>query len=204
MSFFRLDVGGLENGLVNLINQMPSDRYRHAIICLTDATAFAKRLQKPDVEIVCLQKSPGTDWGSFRDFYRTMKRLKPCLVHTRNLAGLEYLVPAACAGVSGRVHGEHGRDTYDLDGTNWKYLTLRRLLNPLVSRYTTVSQDLAHWLSNVVGLNLLAYVKYTMGWISTNFILEKVGVNRLALLVLLDWSRWSLGRLGGCCRLKIN
>ncbi len=149
---FRLDVGGLENGLVNLINHMPSDRYRHAIICLTDATAFAQRLQKPDVEIVCLRKSPGTDWGSFRDFFQTMKRLKPCLVHTRNLAGLEYLVPAACAGVSGRVHGEHGRDTYDLDGTNWKYLTLRRLLNPLVSGYTTVSQDLAHWLSEVVGI----------------------------------------------------
>src|SRR5207344_2209514 len=27
----RLDVGGLENGLVNLINHMPAERYRHAI-----------------------------------------------------------------------------------------------------------------------------------------------------------------------------
>ena len=32
---FRLDVGGLENGLVNLINNMPPERYRHAVISLT-------------------------------------------------------------------------------------------------------------------------------------------------------------------------
>ena len=37
---FRLDVGGLENGLVNLINRIPSTRFRHAIICLTDYTEF--------------------------------------------------------------------------------------------------------------------------------------------------------------------
>ena len=30
----QLDVGGLENGLVNLINHLPPERYRHAIICL--------------------------------------------------------------------------------------------------------------------------------------------------------------------------
>ena len=29
---FRFDVGGLENGVVNLINHMPEDAYRHAVI----------------------------------------------------------------------------------------------------------------------------------------------------------------------------
>ena len=28
-------VGGMENGIVNLINHMPPGRYRHAIVCLT-------------------------------------------------------------------------------------------------------------------------------------------------------------------------
>ena len=31
---FRFDYGGLENGIVNLVNRMPADRYRHAIIAL--------------------------------------------------------------------------------------------------------------------------------------------------------------------------
>jgi len=79
-----------------------------------------------------------------------LKRLKPHIVHTRNLAGLEYLLLAACAGVSGRVHGEHGRDIYDLHGTNWKYVWLRRFVHHFISCYTVVSQDLASWLSHVV------------------------------------------------------
>ncbi len=31
----RLDYGGLENGLVNLVNRLPAERYRHAIVCLS-------------------------------------------------------------------------------------------------------------------------------------------------------------------------
>ena len=31
---YRLDFGGLENGLVNLVNRIPPERYRHAILCL--------------------------------------------------------------------------------------------------------------------------------------------------------------------------
>ncbi len=150
---FRLDVGGLENGLINLINQMPSDRYRHAIVCLTEATEFSRRLQKSDVEIVCLCKRPGMDWRSFLEFFRVLRRLRPTIVHTRNLAALEYVVPSMLAGVPGRIHGEHGRDTYDLHGKNWKYLMLRRFLNPLISAYTTVSLDLKGWLEKVVGVN---------------------------------------------------
>lgn len=37
---FRFDVGGLENGVVNLINHMPSEAYRHAVISLTEITDF--------------------------------------------------------------------------------------------------------------------------------------------------------------------
>ncbi|MDM5179873.1 sugar transferase, partial [Massilia sp. DJPM01] len=32
----QLDIGGLENGLINLIRHMPPERYRHAIVCLKD------------------------------------------------------------------------------------------------------------------------------------------------------------------------
>lgn len=43
---FRLDVGGLEIGLAELINCMPADRYRHTIVCLTCYTDFRKRIEK--------------------------------------------------------------------------------------------------------------------------------------------------------------
>ncbi|HEY6043572.1 MAG TPA: sugar transferase, partial [Nitrosospira sp.] len=55
----HLGVGGLENGLVNLINHLPSERYRHAIICLKGYSDFRRRIVRDDVEIVALNKREG-------------------------------------------------------------------------------------------------------------------------------------------------
>lgn len=62
----RLDYGGLENGLVNLINHPPPERYRHAIICLTDYNPeFRRRIQRADVEVFALNKRDGHDLGLY-------------------------------------------------------------------------------------------------------------------------------------------
>ena len=55
---YRLDVGGLENGLVNLINGIPEKQYRHAVICLTDFTDFRRRIESPNVPVIALQSEP--------------------------------------------------------------------------------------------------------------------------------------------------
>ncbi|MCB1898442.1 MAG: sugar transferase, partial [Rhodocyclaceae bacterium] len=46
---YRFAVGGLENGVVNLLNNLPRDGYRHALISLTDITEFSARLSNPEV-----------------------------------------------------------------------------------------------------------------------------------------------------------
>ncbi|HVO65291.1 MAG TPA: TIGR03088 family PEP-CTERM/XrtA system glycosyltransferase, partial [Syntrophales bacterium] len=85
-------------------------------------------------------------------FWKVLRKLKPAIVHTRNLPGLEYLVPSALAGVPARIHGEHGRDMYDLDGLNRKYIFLRKVISPFVQQYIAVSTDLANWLVQTVGI----------------------------------------------------
>ena len=55
---YRFDTGGLENGIVNLINHMPADRYRHAVIALTEVTDFRQRIQRDDVEFISLEQGP--------------------------------------------------------------------------------------------------------------------------------------------------
>jgi sugar transferase (PEP-CTERM/EpsH1 system associated) len=147
----RLAVGGLETGLVNLINHMSPARYRHAIVCLTDYTDFRERLHDQHVPVIALHKDAGHDVGVYVRLWRVLRALRPAIVHTRNLSGLEHVVLAAMAGNSRRVHGEHGRDMYDLDGTNAKYNLLRRALKPFVHRYIAVSVDLAEWLVRTVG-----------------------------------------------------
>jgi hypothetical protein len=37
-------VGGMENGMVNILNTLPSKKYRHAVVCLTNYTDFSKRV----------------------------------------------------------------------------------------------------------------------------------------------------------------
>ncbi len=148
----KLSVGGLENGLVNLINHMPEERYRHAIICLTDFTDFRNRIERKNVSMFELGKSEGNDLSVHNRLWKVLKELRPDIVHTRNLATLEYLIPATFSGVPGRIHGEHGRDMYDLDGTRAKYKLLRRAIRPFVNRYITVSTDLANWLVQRVGV----------------------------------------------------
>ena len=145
-------VGGLENGLVNLINALPTDRYRHAIVALTDYTDFRYRLQKKEVAVFALRKRAGHDLGVYLRFWRVLQTLRPAIVHTRNFPTLEFSVIAALAGVRGRVHGEHGRDVYDLDGSNVKYNLLRRTANLFVNHYVTVSEDLAGWLTSTIGV----------------------------------------------------
>jgi hypothetical protein len=130
----RLGTGGFENGLVNLLNHLPRDRYRHAIICLTDATSFGERIRCDDLDLYQMHKQEGKDFAIYPRLWKLFRQIKPAIEHSRNLAALDVQVPAWLAGVAVRIHGEHGRDIYDLHGDNQKYLMLRRLMRPLIHR----------------------------------------------------------------------
>ena len=150
---YALGTGGLENGLVNIINRTPPERYRHAIICLTNAQEFANRITVPDVRIVELHKKPGHDPAMYWRLWQALRQLAPAIVHSRNLAALETQTLGVIMPGVKRVHGEHGRDVHDIDGTNWKYRMLRKVLSPMIHRYIAVSRDLASWLSASIGIS---------------------------------------------------
>lgn len=150
---YQLGIGGLENGLINLINHMPPGRYRHVIVCLKDYTEFHARIKATDIEIICLNKREGKDWGHYLRLYQVLKRLRPTLIHTRNLACIEGQLLAAIAGVRLRVHSEHGREMADLDGSNGKYILWRKLLRPFVGHFIAVSADLQQWLTERIGVS---------------------------------------------------
>lgn len=147
-----LGTGGLENGLVNIINRTPRERYRHAIVCLTEAGEFAERITAPGVAVIELHKRPGHDIGLYWRLWKTLRELRPTIVHTRNLATLEMQFIAALLPGVKRVHGEHGRDVFDLHGTNRRYNVLRKAARQVVQRYIAVSKDLEHWLIRTIGV----------------------------------------------------
>ena len=140
---YRLDHGGLENGLVNLVNRMPTDRFRHGIVCLAGFTDFRHRIQRDDVHVYSLDKRPGTDLGAYWRFWRLLRRLRPDIVHTRNLGTIDLQWLAWLAGIKGRVHGEHGWGIADTHGLGRRGLIIRRACRRVIQRYVAVSRDIA-------------------------------------------------------------
>jgi sugar transferase (PEP-CTERM/EpsH1 system associated) len=144
---FRFGVGGLENGIVNLINHLPRNRWRHAIVSLTDVSQdFVGRVTCPDVCYVAIGKDPGHLVREYPRLMREFRKLRPAIVHTRNLAALEAVLPARAAGIPIRIHGEHGWDVQDPEGRRRRYRLVRRFYRPLVNHYVALSRHLADYL----------------------------------------------------------
>ena len=148
----RFAMGGMENGVANLVNRLDPARYRHTIIAMTDITDFRSRISASNVELVAIEKRPGSDPGAYWRLLRCLRALQPSIVHSRNVGTLDTVFVSRLAGVPVRVHGEHGWDVHDLHGTSRKYRLMRRLCSPLVTRFVTVSSDLAAWLQRSVGI----------------------------------------------------
>lgn len=150
---FSFHTGGLENGVVNLINHLPTDQFEHIVVSLTSSSpSYRARVQHRDVEFIDLQKPPGHGFKVYPRLLRLFRELAPQVVHTRNLAALEAVVPARFAGVPLIVHGEHGWDTSDPSGESRKYQFVRRLYAPFVSRYVALSGQIEGYLIHRVGV----------------------------------------------------
>ena len=194
---YRFDTGGLENGVVNLINHMPAGAYRHAVVALTEVVpTFSSRITRQDVEFVSLHKPPGHGARLYPRLARLMRQLKPDIVHTRNLAALECQVPAWWAGVPGRVHGEHGRDVEDLDGSSRRHQWMRRAYSPFVHRYVALSQDLAGYLTQRVGLRASRVVQVYNGVDTTLFAPAQGGRAPIAGCAFGAAPHWLVGTVG--------
>lgn len=148
----RLDYGGLENGLVNLINGLPAERFRHHVICLAGFSDFRARITREDVVVESLDKQEGKDPGAYLRLWHMFRRLRPDLVHTRNFGTVDLQWVAAAAGVRRRVHGEHGWVAGDARGQDPHTLRIRRACRPAIQRYVAMSRDIAQWLERDVGV----------------------------------------------------
>ena len=192
----RFATGGLENGVVNLINHMPAEAYRHAILAMTDITDFRNRVQRSDVQFIALNKPPGHGVWQYRKLFKLFRQLRPAIVHSRNLSALEVQVPAWAAGVPVRVHGEHGRDVGDLDGSSVKYQRMRGLYRPFVHHYTALSRDLADYLQQKVHVPPAAITQAYNGVDTVRFSPAVDGVQAVSGCPFDPARHWLVGTVG--------
>src|SRR4030095_11980899 len=114
---------------------------------------FRQRITRADVDVFALRRSRIGVWKLRWELYRLCRTLRPAIVHTRNLSGLDALLPARLAGVRRCVHSEHGWNEDDPRGNKWKPVWLRRMHTPLVDHYIAVSKDLERYLTGGVGID---------------------------------------------------
>ncbi|RZL34032.1 MAG: sugar transferase [Rubrivivax sp.] len=146
----RFDTGGLENGVVNVINHLPA--FRHAVVAVTEITAFKERVKAPGTQFIALNKPPGQGFWLYPRVWRLLRELRPAVVHTRNLGAMEFQLPAWAAGVPLRVHSEHGWDVNDLGGVSRTNQRLRRLYGVRTHRFVALSRAIETYLTGPVGL----------------------------------------------------
>ena len=150
---YSFATGGLENGVVNLINQLPEAEFQHSIICITDHdTEFVTRINTTNVQIFDLHKPAGKGLGWLYRCWRLLRQLQPDICHTRNLNPLEAQLVAWLAGIKVRIHGEHGWDVNDLNGGNKKNQLIKKLFKPFIQQYIALSKQSLAYLSEQIGV----------------------------------------------------
>lgn len=108
-----LEPGGLENGVVNVVNGLNPSRFVSSICCLKHSGEFASRLSAQTKGIHELGWRGGTDLGLPLRLASVFRRTQTDVVHTRNATAFLYgVLGAKLAGVPTIVHSEHGR-TFD-------------------------------------------------------------------------------------------
>jgi sugar transferase (PEP-CTERM/EpsH1 system associated) len=145
-----LQVGGLQKVVARLVTHL-GESAQHFV--LTPAGDGPLRAAFPaSVAIMALGDLPGSRKLNALRMARIFRAFKPDIVHSRNWTCIDAIIGARLAGVPVIIHGEHGREAADPEGRSALRRKVRRALSPLVTRFVTVSRDLARWLVSEVGV----------------------------------------------------
>ena len=141
---FTTAVGGLEMGVVKLVNSLDPSRFEHGICAFTSTEGNGEScldaLTNPSCRYFQLTRREGNDLRLVAQLVRVIREFRPTVVHTRNWATyLEGGLAATLTATPVLVHGEHGTPSPGLWRHRWAYRLLARRTRVVV----TVSEALA-------------------------------------------------------------
>jgi sugar transferase (PEP-CTERM/EpsH1 system associated) len=137
-----LGKGGLENGLVNLIERLDPERFEHVVCAIRYLGPNADRLPRERVRVICLERKVTESTLHLGAFVGAIREAQPDIVHGRNWGAVEASPAGRLAGCRAVVHSEHGLET---DANAWEPLRrrlFRRFAFELAHRVVSVSYQL--------------------------------------------------------------
>jgi sugar transferase (PEP-CTERM/EpsH1 system associated) len=94
------------------------------------------------------------------------------------------------------VHGEHGRDVEDLDGSSRRHQWMRRAYSPFVHRYVALSRDLAGYLTQRVGIRASRVEQVYNGVDTIRFATDPLGRRPIPGCPFGEPAHWLVGTVG--------
>jgi sugar transferase (PEP-CTERM/EpsH1 system associated) len=134
--------GGMQNGLLNLVDHLDPTRFQHVICAMrpvdpVDAYDFTRDW----VRVTCLPRRKGSRI-QIGDLVRAIREVKPEIIHSRNWSGIEGVIAGYWGGSCSLVHSEHGLDTSPDTKEPGRRVAFRRLSYELADRVFCVSHQL--------------------------------------------------------------
>ncbi|MDI6735724.1 MAG: GT4 family glycosyltransferase PelF [bacterium] len=146
-------LGGMENGLVNLINGVDSNIFDFSICCLSKSGESAKRIKRNDVQIFEFHKKDRHEYFLCMKLSRLFQQERVQIVHTHNWGTLfDGVVGAKIARVPIIIHGEHGLWYEDILQVKKRRLLTQKLIFNFTSQIVTVCEDLKRTLTKLTGI----------------------------------------------------
>ena len=105
----RLDVGGLERLIVDLVAEGCRHRQRVSVLCLEQPGTLASQAAAQGAHVISAGKRPGLCLTGSHAIRQVLRDMRPDVLHTHQVGALFYAGPEAHAvGIPLVVHTEHG------------------------------------------------------------------------------------------------
>jgi len=138
----HLGKGGLENGLVNLIEHLDPARFEHVVYAIRKLGPNADRLAKSHVQVLCQGKQDSDSRFQVGNLARAIRQVQPDIVHSRNWAAVEAVLAGRWVRFCKVVHSEHGLEAGVNAPEPKRRIWFRRLAYHLADRVLSVSYQL--------------------------------------------------------------
>jgi len=147
-----LRVGGLENGVVNMINGLDQGIFRNSICCLKTTGGLQSRLRDPTVKVFELHQKPGDIL--FLRLRKILRDERIDILHSRSWGPFfDSIVGGRLANTPFIVHSIHGIYAQDIHGMKLKRRVLQRLLSLGAHKLYAVADYLRDYYIRIVGVS---------------------------------------------------
>lgn len=134
-----METGGLENGIVNLVNHSDKERFEVDILCLRHRGELADRISNPNSKVIFDDKAGEGIWASIKKIVQTCKLGNYHIVHSHGFTTmLTSYIAKLISPYPMIINGEHGTLYHD----SLKQRLIQKFLFMKMDLNLSVSQDL--------------------------------------------------------------